>query len=150
MDYLANSIEDARILNAQFEHTNETNIFQSSTFDRYNQRGNFDVIHVDLNEWIISMPSPFFLPDSPIIEFLERGFFASAKVDDECNLIVMVLRPVNNIQDEDYIRESFDYALEWLPRWKVAEAAFIKYKEQEEQMYIAQKAWHQAQKTLYA
>lgn len=149
MNYLAESIEDARVLAAQEDH-NATNILQNSTFDRYDQKGDFEVINVDINEWAICLPSPFFLPESPIADYLERGYFQSVKVDDECNLLVTLKDPINNPQDEDYIRESFDMALAWLPKWEIAEKAFVHFRWHEEQFKAAKKAWHEAQALLVA
>jgi hypothetical protein len=144
-DYLSTSVEEARLCAAQFDHTNETNILQNSTFDRYTQKGNFDVMNTDINEWAICLPSPSFLPDSPMIDFLENGYFASAVVEDECNLLVTLRKPINSVQDEDYIRESFDIALDWLPKYKVAEIAFCEFKHVEDIYQIKKKRWENAQ-----
>jgi hypothetical protein len=147
---LSESIEDARVLNAQFDHTNETNILQNSLFDRYTQKGDFEVIGIGLNEWAICVPSPYFLPDSPVADFLERGYFQSAKVDDECNLIVMLTKPINGIQDEDYIYESFDIALDWLPKFRTAESSYVQFMEVKEKYQLAKSQWEKAQAALAA
>jgi hypothetical protein len=149
-DYLSTSVEQARLCAAQYDFTNETNILQNSTFDRYDQKGDFEVVNTDLNEWAICMPSPYFLPDSPMVDYLEEGYFKSAKVEDECNLIVMLRKPINSIQDEDYIRESFDIALEWLPKFKAAEVAFGEFKDVEEIYLKKKKRWEDAQTRLAA
>lgn len=149
-DYLSTSVEEARLCAAQNDFTNETNILQNSLFDRYSQQGDFEVVNIDLNEWAISMPSPYFLPDSPIVDFLEQGYFKNVKIEDECNLIVFLTRPINNIQDEDYIRESFDIALDWLPKYRVAESSFVQFKEVEEKYQIAKSRWEKARLALAA
>lgn len=149
MNYLAESTEGARIQAAEDDH-NQVNILQNAMFDRYTQRGDFDVVNLGINEWGICMPSPYFWPDCPVMDFLECGYFQSVKTDDECNLIVMLKSPINNLQDEDYIRESFDIALEWLPKYKIAEKAFVNFRWQEEQMKKAKKAWEEAQALLVA
>lgn len=149
-DYLSTSVEEARLCAAQNDFTNETNILQNSTFDRYDQKGDFEVVNTDLNEWAICMPSPYFLPDTPIVDYLEEGYFKSAKVEDECNLIVTLRKPINSIQDEDYIRESFDIALDWFPKYRVAEASFARFKEVEEKYKLAKGQWEKAQAALAA
>ena len=149
MTYLAESIEDAMIQAAQEEH-NQVNILQNGIFDRYDQKGDFEVINIDVNEWAICVPSPFFLPDSPVADFLERGYFQEVSVDDECNLIVMLKSPINNPQDEDYVRESFDIALEWLPKYRIAEKAYVNFKVEEERFRLAKKEWEKAQAILVA
>ena len=71
-DYLSFSVEAARLQAAQFEHTleNDACILQRELYDRYQQKGDFDVLRYDFDEWLIVVPSPFFLPDSPVSDFL--------------------------------------------------------------------------------
>ena len=151
-DYLSLSIENARLQAAQFQATleNDACILQRESYDRYQQKGDFDVLRYDFDEWLIAVPSPFFLPDSPVADFLERGYFKTCKVDDECALVVSLKEPINSVQDEDYIREAFDIALAWYPKYQLVEKAFIKWQNAKDAYEVAKKNWEAAQGLLVA
>ena len=110
---------------------------------RYSQKGDFEVSNYALNQWFISVAAPAFYPDCPLVGYLEQEFFHSIKIDDECNLIVSLKSPINDLEDEDYIKASFDHALEWLPKYLEVERKF-------EAKQKAQGEWEVARMALAA
>jgi len=98
--------------NALLRHLDDR--FEPSRFI-YQPKG-FDVSKFPDETWLISTEEAFFYPDAPIIGYLEKFYFASTIVDDECNLIVKLgefffdSACIDEIDNYNYVGQSFEKA----------------------------------------
>ena len=138
--------EDAYATNLSLYLDDYTDGYEATLLDythreRYTPINDFRVDQVD-DTWILNTAAPCFYPDCALVEYLVQEFFLSATIEDEYNLVIRLHNNSNTIVDIDYISESFDKAIAWLPKWKKAMEAYYK-------MEAAREEWERLQKALY-
>ena len=122
------------------DYDEETNLSYALR-DHYQKKNNFLVWEMNLTTWVIASSTPTFFEGGALVDHMHQTFFPTVKIDDEYHLLVTVPHPCNSLDDADYIAESFDKALEWLPKWEKEQAAHQKY-------LAAKKEWEESKQAL--